>query len=233
MQKFLINPITDYAGRKYWVVNYPGNRSPTSCKPARRIQKKFNSLEKAQAFLEEAKREWIRKGGVKLAYDREAHYDFMRTMEVLAGIPNATLEKAVLIFVRCRSAQELRGRGYQAPKNRQIELSPRFFMMADNEAKKRGLSVGEAVEGVLAGWAEVEADWEIRERMRDEAREHRELLERNQKANETLVQIEKEDRLMELMGKQSAAYEHGRQSILMARNRYMREWRRKKRKGSE
>ena len=47
-------------------------------------------------FLAEAKREWVRKGGVKLGTDSAAHYDFMRAMEVIADVPNGTLEKAAL-----------------------------------------------------------------------------------------------------------------------------------------
>jgi hypothetical protein len=43
-----------------------------------------------------------------------------------------------------------------------------------------------------------------------------------------LAQLEEEDRLMELMGKQSRAFEDGRNSILMKRSEYQREWRRKR-----
>jgi len=227
MQGFCVTPVLQ-GGRQYFVANYPANRKPWSRKAAGRAQKKFNRRELAEAFLEEARREWIRRGKVELGLDPALHYDVMRAAKILSSTPNATFEKSALIFRQCMSARELQGTRYEAPKERQIELSPRFFLMVDNEAKKRGVSVREAVEGILAGWLESEVEREVKERTREEAREYKELVQRNEKTKRMLAQIEEEDRLMELMGKYSRAYEDGRNSILMERNRYQREWRRKR-----
>jgi hypothetical protein len=227
VQRFCVTPILQ-AGRRYFVANFPSTR-----KGKGRAQKKFNRRELAEAFLEEARREWIRRGKVELGLDPALHYDVMRGAKILSSTPNGTFEKAALIFRQCMSARELRGTRYEAPKERQIELSPRFFLMVDNEAKKRGVSVGEAVEGMLAGWLEFEVERQVKERTRDEAREYKDLVERNERAKRTLAQIEEEDRLMELMGKHSRAYEDGRNSILMEHNRYQRKWRRKRKEALE
>jgi hypothetical protein len=85
---------------------WPEERKPWSRKAAGRKQRKFAKREAAESFLEEAKREWIRTGGVNLATDSAAHYDFMRAMEVIADIPNGTLEKAAEVYRLCRSARE-------------------------------------------------------------------------------------------------------------------------------
>jgi hypothetical protein len=227
VQRFCVTPILQ-AGRRYFVANFPSTR-----KGKGRAQKKFNRRELAEVFLEEAKREWIRKGGVKLGFDREAHYDFMRAMEVIAGIPNGTLEKGALLLKMCASAKEKPRGTYEAPLDRKVELSPRLYLGCLNEARRSQVSLRQAVEGMLAGWLECEVERQVKERTRGEAREYKELVERNEKAKRTLAQIEEEDRLMELMGKHSRAYEDGRNSILMERNRYQREWRRKRKGGGE
>jgi hypothetical protein len=233
MQRFCVTTVLDSGRRQYFVANWPAERKPWSRKAAGRRQKKFSKRELAEAFLEEAKWEWKRKGGVKLGFDREAHYDFMRAMEVIADIPNGTLEKGALLLKMCASAKERPGGTYEASLDRKVELSPRLFLMVDNEAKKRGVSVREAVEGILAGWLEFEAERQVKERTREEAQECKKLVQRNEKAKRMLAQIEEEDRLMELMGKHSRAYEDGRNSILMERNRYQREWRRKRKEALE
>ena len=222
VQRFCVTPILQ-AGRRYFVANFPSTR-----KGKGRAQKKFNRRELAEAFLEEARREWIRRGKVELGLDPALHYDVMRAAKILSSTPNATFEKSALLFRQCMSVRELRGTQYEAPKERQIELSPRFFLMVDNEANKRGVSVREALEGILAGWLESEAERQVKERTREEAQECKKLVQRNEKAKRMLAQIEEEDRLMELMGKHSRAYEDGRNSILIERNRYQREWRRKR-----
>jgi len=222
VQRFCVTPILQ-AGRRYFVANFPSTR-----KGKGRAQKKFNRRELAESFLQEARREWIRRGKVELGLDPALHHDVMRAAKILSDTPNATFEKGALMLRMCASPQEKPGGKYKAPLERRIELSPRFFLMVDNEAKKRGVSVREAVEGILAGWLESEAERQVKERTREEVREYKELVQRNQKAKRMLAQIEQEDRLMELMGKHSRAYEDGRNSILMERNRYQSEWRRKR-----
>jgi hypothetical protein len=81
---------------------------------------------------------------------------------------------------------------------------------------------------MLAGWLEMEAERQIKERIRTEAREYQELVERNERTKQMLQQIEKEDQQRALLGQQSWSYEQGRNSILMKRNQYQCEWRRKR-----
>ena len=231
MTRFTVTEVSQ-DGRQYFMANYPAERSWKAAKAAgrkqNRKQKKFSKREAAEAFLAEVKREWIRKGGVKLGIDPEAHYDFMRAAEVICAIPNGTLEKAALVYRMCHSAKEKRGGVYEAPLDRKVELSPRTYLGCVNEARKRGVSLGEAVEGILAGWFLEEAERQIKERIRTEEREYQELLERNERTKKMLAQIEKEDQLRALTGAQSWSYEQGRNSILMKRNQYQCEWRRKR-----
>lgn len=101
MQRFCVTPVLDSGGRQYFIANWPAERKPWSRKAPGRKQKKFSRREAAEAFLGEAKREWIRKGGVNLGTDWAAYYDFLRAMEVIADIPNGTLEKAALVYRMC------------------------------------------------------------------------------------------------------------------------------------
>jgi hypothetical protein len=118
-------------------------------------------LEKAKAFLEAAKREWVSKGGVELAWDREFHHDVLRASEEIADIPGGTLWKAAKVYRRCRSLRELRGGGYEAPCDRRVELTPRDFLAVDGEARRLGTSIGEALGGIVRWWVEVQANKEI------------------------------------------------------------------------
>lgn len=227
MQKFCVTRILQ-GGREYFVANYPANRKPWSRKAAGRAQKKFNRRELAEVFLEEVRCEWIRRGKVELGLDAALHYDVMRAVKILSDVSNATLEKAALIFRLCRSARELPGKRYEVPLSRSVDLSPRFFLLVNNEAQKRGISLREAVEGMLGGWVEWEAERQVKERARAESEELAELRERNEKSSQKLGQIEKEDRLLALMGKQSQAFELGRNSVLLRRAEYQRRWRERK-----
>ena len=155
MQRFFVTPIKQ-EGRRYWVANYPGEREPWSPrtvprkrKAAPRKQKKFNSLERAQEFLAMAKREWTRRGGVELAYDREFHHDVMRASEELAGIAGGTLWKASKIFKRCASWREYRGGGFEAPLDRRVELGPRIILALDREARAHNTTLAIAAEGII------------------------------------------------------------------------------------
>jgi hypothetical protein len=192
-----------------------------------RRQKKFTTRASAEAFLAEVRREWIRRGKVELGLDRALHYDVMRAMKILSTVPNSSLEKAALIFRQCQSAKELCGGRYLAPENRAIQLSPRLLLLIQNEAKNRGTGIKEALEGALAEWVLDQAGRQVKELADQEAMELEALVRRNKKARQTLAEIKKEDRLLELMGKHSRAYEDGRNSILMERNRYQREWRKR------
>jgi hypothetical protein len=222
VQRFCVTAVLQ-AGRRYFVANFPSTR-----KGKGRAQKKFNRRELAESYLQEARREWIRRGKVELGLDSALHFDVMRAAKILSDIPNGSLEKGALLLRMCVGMKELRGSQFEAPLERSVELSPRLYLGCVNEAEKHGVSLRQAVEGMLAGWLESEVERQVKERTRDEAREYKELVERNEKTKRKLAQIEEEDRLMELMGKHSRAYEDGRNSILMGRNRYQREWRRKR-----
>jgi hypothetical protein len=226
MQRFFVTPVLD-RGRQYFMANFPAERKPWSRKAAGRQQKKFAKREAAEAFVEEMRREWIRRGKIELGLDSALHYDVMRAAKILSGVPGASLEKAALIFLQCVSEKELSGGRYLAPENRAIELGPRFFLLIQNEAKKRGTGVKEALEGILAEWVLCQAGRQVKELAAQEAAELEALVVRNKKARESLAEIRKEDRLMELMGQHSRAYEAGRNSILMERQRYQREWRKR------
>src|SRR4029077_10011388 len=102
------------------------------------------------------------------------------------------------------------GGGYEAPSERKLELNPRLYLACAAEAKRRGVSVREAAEGMLASWLEEEAVRRIGERAREEAREYKELMERNGVSRQMLRQWEEADRLAKALGKQGAAYEAGR-----------------------
>jgi hypothetical protein len=225
MQRFLINPITDYAGREYWVVNFPGERSPRSIKPAKRVQKKFNSLERAEVFLEQIRREWLRRGKVELGLDPALHYDVMRAARILSDRPYATLEKAALIFRQCMSGLELRGTRYAVSKERRIELGPRFFLMVDNEAKLRNVSINEAAEGLLSEVALCRADQAIRQRIHSEEVEYEELKKRNDIDRQKLREMAKEAEIWKEFSNAEMMFELGRNSILSRKAEYQRRWR--------
>jgi hypothetical protein len=149
-------------------------------------------------------------------------------MEVIVDIPGGTLEKAALMYRMCRSTKELTGSGYEAPLERKVDLSPRLYLGCVNEANRRGISVREAAEAILASWLEEEAVRRIGEREREEAAEYKALLERNKTARRMVAQWKEADRLAVALGKQGAAYEAGRRAILEAQNARRREWRRRR-----
>ena len=172
------------------MANYPRDRKPWNRKRIERKQKKFSKLEEAEAFLEEAKREWVRKGGVRLGYDRDLHYDFMRAVEELAGIAGGTLWKAALVYRQSVSAREYRGGKYEVPIDRKVELNPREFLVVDGEAGRMQTTVGNALAMIIGWWVEKEAVKAIKERLEAERAEVAEIRELR-KAYEVLVEERK------------------------------------------
>ena len=166
MQRFFVTPVSDH-GRQYWLANYPSDKEPWSRRARGRKQKKFTSRSAAEAFLAEAQREFIRKGGVSLANDRDLHYDFMRAAGLIADIPGGRLETAAHLLKMCRSAREMRGGRYEAPRNRQIELDPRPFLACQNEARRCGVTVAEMANRIVLMWLEREALEARRRSMRE------------------------------------------------------------------
>ena len=225
MQRFIITPIVDCAGRKYFCVNYPLRGT------SGRKQKKFNTLERAEEFCSEIKREWANTGKIKLGLDSHLHCDIMRAVRLIAGVPNASLERAAHVFMQCRSAKEKRGSDmkYEVPVNRRVELSPRFFLLAQNEARERNVSVGQAVEGLLSEAALYRADQAVRQQIKSEEREYGELKRRNKRECQKLLELKREAKILEELGQGNMMFEQGRQSVLMQRAEYQRRWRERKR----
>lgn len=89
---------------------------------------------------------------------------------------------------------------------RTVELNPRLYLGCVAEAKKRRVTVREAAGRMLCGWLEAEAELQVREKTRDEAREYKELVERNEVAKRALVQWEEADRLAKALGKGKSGF---------------------------
>ena len=223
MQRFLINSITDWAGRKYWVVNHPRKDGPPW-----RVQRKFNTLERAEAFFAEVKREWTRTGKIKLGTDRDLHCDVLRAVKLLNGVAHATLEGAAYLYLQCLSAKEKRGLEYEVARERTIELGPRFFLLVRNEALARKITIAEAVEGLLGEVAIRRAEAAVREQRRTEETEYLELKKRNDIEWEKLRQMRREDRILKEVSDVNMTFEQGRQSVLLRKAEYQRRWRERK-----
>jgi hypothetical protein len=190
MQRFFITPIKQ-EGRRYWMANYPSEQKPWSRRAAPRKQKKFAKLEEAEMFLLEARREWVRKGGVRLGNDRDLHYDFMRAVDELAGVAGGTLWKAALVYRQSVSWREYRGGKYEVPIDRKVELNPREFLVVDAEARRLQTTVGNALEMIIGWWVEKEAVKVIKERLEAERTEVAEIRELRE-AYEVLLEERKE-----------------------------------------
>jgi hypothetical protein len=165
MQRFFVTPVLD-RGKRYWLANFPGEKEPWSRRARGRKQKKFTSRSAAEAFLAEAQREFVRKGRVSLATDRDLHYDFMRAVELIAGIPGGRLEVAANMLRMARSSREIRGGSFEAPRNRVVELGPRQFLVCQNEARRRGVTLAEMANAIVMMWLEGEASARVKERER-------------------------------------------------------------------
>ncbi len=135
MRRYYITAIKN-KGRDAWMVSYPTRESAGGRQRWKRKQNMFWSLEKAAAFLEEQKREQANMGWTFLARDRLLHCDVLRGLEILATVPNASFEVAAWLLKLCQASRELRGRKYEAPKCRQVELEPRAFLGCDNRMLK-------------------------------------------------------------------------------------------------
>jgi hypothetical protein len=155
------------------MVSYPAKDSAAGRLRWKRRQNMFWNREKAQAFLQEQKREQANNGWTFLAGDRLLHSDVLRALKILATVPNASFEVAAWLLKICRSARELRGAKYQVPTNRQIELEPRAFLGCDNKARSVGIALKDLVNAIVLQWLEREAETRVEERIAREAREER------------------------------------------------------------
>ena len=168
MRRYYITAIKN-KGRDAWMVSYPTRESAGGRQRWKRKQNMFGSLEKAAAFLEEQKREQANMGWTFLARDRLLHCDVLRGLEILATVPNASFEVAAWLLKLCQASRELRGRKYEAPKCRQVELEPRAFLGCDNKARSAGIALKDLVNGIVLQWLEREAEARVEERIAREA----------------------------------------------------------------
>ena len=118
----------------------------------KRRQNMFLDRERAEDFLEEARREFLNTQRVDLAKDRLFHCDVLRAAKILSDVPGATMEAAAALLKECRSSRERRGGKFEEPVGRRIELSPRVYLGIVNEARWRGMRVEDLVSGILWGY---------------------------------------------------------------------------------
>jgi len=160
-------------GHDAWMVNYAVEDIAGGRLRWKRKQNMFWNLEKAQAFLQEQKREQANNGSTLLAGDRLLHCDVLRALKILSTVPNASFEVAAWLLKTCRAARELRGAKYEVPTTRQVELEPRAFLGCNNKARSVGITLKDLVNSIVLQWLEREAEARIEERIAREAREER------------------------------------------------------------
>jgi hypothetical protein len=158
MKRFYITPIRNAgkAGRAGWMVDY-AVKDPERRGKWKRRQNMFLDRERAEDFLEEARREFLNTQRVELAKDRLFHCDVLRAAKILSDVPGATMEAAAALLKECRSSRERRGGRFEEPMDRKIELSPRAFLGIVNEARRRGMRVEDLVGGILWGYLDEES----------------------------------------------------------------------------
>jgi hypothetical protein len=161
MQRFYVTPIKN-RGYQAWMVSYPGERKAGSRKARPRKQRMFFDRSRAEAFLRGVEREFVMRKKLLLGQDGEAHMDAIRALEVLAGIPGASLESAAWLLRQCVSSKELRGGGYVVPVNREIKLEGRIFIGLRNAAERQSRSIGSVVEEALWEYLQRQS-WLLRE----------------------------------------------------------------------
>jgi hypothetical protein len=152
----------------------------------------------------------------------------MRAVKLLNEMPNSSLERAAHVFLQCVSMREKRDMKYEVPVNRRLELSPRNFLFVQNEAKARNVSMNEAAEGLLSEVAMCRADQAIRQQIRTEETEYRELKRRNNIERQKLREMAREAKIWEDYSNVNMMFEQGRQSVLAQRAEYQRRWRQRK-----
>ena len=117
---------------------------------------------------------------------------------------------------------------YEVASERTIELGPRFFLLVQNEAKARKITIDEAVEGLLGEVAIRRAEAAIRQQSWTEETEYLELKKRNDIEWEKLRQMRREDRILKEVSDVNMIFEQGRRSVLLRKAEYQRRWRERK-----
>jgi hypothetical protein len=155
MKRFYITAIRNAgkAGRAGWMVDY-AVRDPEQKGRWKRRQNMFLDRERAEDFLEEARREFLDTQRVELAKDRLFHCNVLRAAKVLSDVPGAAIEAAARLMRECRSARERRGGKFEEPRDRKIELSPRSYLGLVHEARECGMSLSDLVNGIVWGHLE-------------------------------------------------------------------------------
>jgi hypothetical protein len=72
-----------------------------------------------------------------------------------------------------RSARELRGNKFVAPRDRMVELDPRPFLLVQNQARERGITLGEMLNAIVLMWGENESGRRVEQRMKAEELEQK------------------------------------------------------------
>lgn len=155
MKRFYITAIQNAGkvGRVGWMVDY-AVRDPERKGRWKRRQNMFLDRERAEDFLEEARREFLNTGRIDLAKDRLFHCDVLRAAKIMSDIPGATMEAAAALLKECRSSRERRGGKFEEPKSRQVELSPRAYLGLVHEARQSGMSLTDLLSGIV--WCHIE-----------------------------------------------------------------------------
>lgn len=71
----------------------------------------------------------------------------------------------------------MRGNKFVAPRDRMVYLDPRPFLLVQNQARERGITLGEMLNAIVLMWGENEAGRQVEQRMKAEELE-RKLAER-------------------------------------------------------
>ena len=130
MTRFKIYPVRQRWRKGWplaWLVNYG---EPDEKGKWRRKQTMFSTQARAEEFLELVKREILVEGEIRFGKDPVLRRDAMRAAKLVseAGLPSGSLTAAVQLLKECRSSQEKRGGGFQEPRDRKVELSPRSYL---------------------------------------------------------------------------------------------------------
>jgi hypothetical protein len=116
----------------------------------------FSTQARAEEFLELVKREILVEGEIRFGKDPVLRRDAMRAAKLVseAELPSGSLTVGVQLLIECRSSREKRGGGFQEPRDRKVELSPRSFLALAYEAREYGMSLNDLVNGIA--WGHIE-----------------------------------------------------------------------------
>src|SRR6267378_3999720 len=190
MQGFYLTEVTNKKKHRYWMASYPGELPEGKRKGRRRKLKMFSRKEVAESFLAAKKREYVLHKRTNL-WEGEKHLDAIWALEILMDVAGGSLAKGAMLLKLCKSLKEKRGSGYEAALERRVELNPRIYLGCENEAKRRGVSLSGACEGMLAEWLELSAVRGLKELLELEELEVAELKRSNYRHERLREQLKK------------------------------------------